>query len=117
MGREQLHACESLTMQIIVHLMKLEKSEAEEPPSKWAREIAVFRLDLDKRLSASLRRKVEQNSPQMYRRAAKLTAIAMGDYEPAMGLSFPDACPYSLDDILGRGVDWLPAPLTPPTGG
>ena len=59
LGSELLHKVESLTQLIIQHLLLLEHSPAIEQRNHWQDEIDSFRSQLRRRLSKSLRRRLE----------------------------------------------------------
>lgn len=107
LGNERRDALRSWSTRIIEHLLLLEFSPAEPPRRNWAAEIVTFRNEIDLRLSASLRRDLERQLPQLYQRARRSLSRKMaihGEAEAAEVL--PEACPYTLDQILS---DWWPS--------
>lgn len=108
LGRSELHACESLTEQIIAHLLKLQLSSATEPRAGWEEEIATFRIGLEQKVTASLRRRVVDQLDRRYANALRRLKPQVRRHEPDVLDLLPPTCPYSFDQILGVD-DWLPA--------
>ncbi len=100
LGRSQRHACESLLEQIIIHLLKLRYAKAEAPRTHWANEIDLFRNELHRRLTTTIRHHLSTNLETHYQTAARLTARALAREEPKTALDIPAKCPWTLDDIL-----------------
>ena len=99
LGSELLHAVQSWTTQILVHLTCLTFALSSEPKRHWANEIRTFRGSLHARLesSPSLRNKLAQSYDKLWRRArrdasAKLRADGV--------LSLPEQCPFTLEQVL-----------------
>jgi Domain of unknown function DUF29 len=93
---------------IIEHLLKLEYSPARDPRSLWQDTIAVQRSDLEDDLTPNLRTRIEAELPKQYERARAAAARALRRHgEQGAADALPDACPYTLDQIVG---DWLPEP-------
>lgn len=108
LGKSELHTCQSLTDQIIAHLLKLQCSGAEEPRAGWATEIAAFRTALERRLTPTIRAKLEGDLEEHFRQALRLVRPSLQEFEPHRLALLPESCPYTLDRIIGRD-DWLPA--------
>jgi hypothetical protein len=91
---------------IIVHLLKLQHSPAQEPRGGWYDTIIAQRSDLVDELTPSIRREIEPELPSLYERARKDAAALLRKHrEDTAADALPEACPYSLDQITG---DWLP---------
>jgi hypothetical protein len=105
LGSELLHKVESLTQLVIQNLLLLEHSPAVEQRNHWLDEIDGFRSQLRRRLSKSLRRRLEAQMNDIYEEARRLVVRKMQRYGES-----PDAVPlerpYSFDQIVS---DWLPA--------
>src|SRR4051812_14946492 len=109
LGRSELHACQSLCEHIIEHLLKIEYSGLTEPVAHWRREIAEWRVQLERKQTRSILAKLDL--PDRYRVALKLLSYLKGDM-PGLMQRVPAECPYSLEQILGGDEDWFPtAPL------
>ena len=100
LGRSQRHACDSLLEQIIIHLLKLRCAKAEAPRAHWANEIDLFRNELHRRLTNTIRHHLETNLHAHYQTAARLTTRALARDEPDTRPDIPTECPWSLDAIL-----------------
>ena len=100
LGRSQRHACESLLEQIIIHLLKLRYAKAEAPRTHWANEIDLFRNELRRRLTTTIRHHLTTNLETHYQTATRLTTRALAREEPDTTPDIPTQCPWSLDDIL-----------------
>ncbi len=73
LGSEQLHACESLLRQIVMHFIKIARADdggVMDVPH-WRAEILNFRAQIDDRLSATLRAKLEERAPGVIDRTLK----------------------------------------------
>jgi hypothetical protein len=106
LGKEQRNSLRSWVTRVIEHLLALEHSPAIDPRQGWIGEVVDFRDEIDARLARALRRDLERQLPQLYRRAARRLSgklRAYGEDDAAAGL--PSECPYSLEQVLG---DWWP---------
>lgn len=100
-------AVRSRTRTIMEHLLKLEYSPAVEPRRGWRATVRRTRQDLEDDLTGSLRNLLAEELHGLYKRVRRDLAETMRDYgEGAAAAKLPEACPYTLDQILG---DWLPA--------
>ena len=97
MGRSELRSCGSSLRQAMVHLLKLRAWPGSQAAEHWRSEVFVF-LDLAQRaFTPSMRRRI--NLDDEYRAALRLARFAMREIEtPARPL--PDACPFTLDELL-----------------
>jgi hypothetical protein len=100
LGRSQRHACESLLEQIIIHLLKLRCAKAEVPRAHWANEIDLFRNELQRRLTRTIRQHLATNLDAHYQTAARLNTRALAREEPDASADIPAECPWSLEDNL-----------------
>jgi hypothetical protein len=107
LGKSELHTCESLTEQIIAHLLKLQLSTATQPRAGWEEEIAAFRIGLEQKLTASLQRRLVDQLDRRYANALRRLKPQMRRHQPDMLGLLPPTCPYTFDQILGTD-DWLP---------
>jgi hypothetical protein len=110
LGRSELHACQSLCEHIIEHLLKIEFSGLDQPARHWRREVAEWRLQLEKKLTRSIAAKLDL--PDRYRAAVRLLRYLEDDF-PGLMHRVPAECPYSLEQILGGDEDWFPAARQP----
>jgi hypothetical protein len=107
-GRSQRRACESLTEQILIHFIKIAFIGTPRDLNHWEGEIFVFRDQLIREMSPSLRDPLAADVPVLWRRVRGSLTRKWRDWSEAPDL--PETCPYSFDDILCRGTDWLPEP-------
>ena len=107
LGKEQRNALHSWLARIVEHLLLLECSPAAGPQRGWRREVQGFRDEINRRLTATLKRDLVRQLPKLYREAIRAVRLRAEDYaEPTPDL--PDDCPYTLDRLLG---DWWPEHL------
>ena len=77
----------------------------------WMRSIIDARSILDDKLVATLRRDIEDHLAELYRDARKQARLSLQEFgETEAAQRLPEACPYTLDQILERR-------LVPRTGG
>ena len=93
LGKSELHQVRSLLRQAMFHLIKL-RAGADRPRSHWRGEVAVFLADAASRFSPSMRQHLDIDD--LYGRAAQAARES--------GASAPDACPYTLDELLAEQV-------------
>jgi hypothetical protein len=110
LGRSERAAVLSQIRRIIEHLLQLAHSPAEQPGFDWMASIVEARATLGDKISATLRRDVENMLSKLYedgRDPAELWLRSHGEMQVANNL--PRECPYTLEDILRRG--WYPDEL------
>ena len=89
--------------------MKLAYSPAEQPRLDRMETIVDARETLFDKLTATLRRDVEQSLETLYLQAQRRAARGLRRHaEPAVADALPQTCPYTLDDICRE--DWYPDP-------
>jgi hypothetical protein len=101
LGRSELHTCQSLTDQIIAHLLKLEFSMATEPRSSREEEVAACRIGLRRHLTPTIKRKIMSALGQHYANAMELVTPSFHADEPERLALLPETCPYRFDQIQG----------------
>ncbi len=107
LGRSELHTCQSLTDQIIAHLIKLEFSKATEPRLGWEQEVAAFRIGLRRHLTPTIKRKIMSGLGEHYANAIELVTPGFRAHEPERLALLPESCPYTFEQIQGADR-WLP---------
>jgi len=110
LGSEQRAGVRSQLRRIIEHLLKLRHSPAQAPRAGWQRTIVSARAELADRLTATLRRDLEEHLGELYADGTEMARKALeahGETEAAG--SIPDGRPFTLDEILRRG--WYPTRL------
>ena len=95
-GRSELHACQSLLRQAMVHLLKCHAWPGSPAAAHWRGEVAGFLSDARRRFTPSMRPRID---------LAELYADALYDVQARsddMGepRRLPEACPFVLDDML-----------------
>jgi hypothetical protein len=108
-GLSELHSVESFLDLIIVHLLKVQVSPDSLATRHWRREVVAFQKSARRRFTPSMRQRID---------AAKLYAEAVeevqADSEDSAGpRAWPDANPFTLDDLLSGDHVMLPARLAP----
>ena len=110
LGSEQRFAIRSFAMRAIEHLLKLEFSSASEPRGLWKRSLRNARRSVAERMTATLRRDLEERLPKLFDDARDEVVFALEHYQEWAALErLPFANPYSLDEILDHEF-WPPEP-------
>ncbi len=107
-GLSELHACESLLAQAILHLLKI-RGWPSGPVRHWGSEALVFLADAQRRFTPSMRQRIALDP--MYAKARRAVMILEIDGVPPAALS--TACPFSLDDLLAEEPDIAALTVTP----
>jgi hypothetical protein len=94
-GREQLHAVESLLVQALVHMLKAHAWPQSRDAAGWRAEAARFRGDARRRYVRSMRQRLDVDA--LYRDALRALPETMDNQPPG---PVPDACPVTLDELL-----------------
>ncbi len=102
-GRRDRLIVESFLEQIIRHLLLLQYWQAEYKynANHWQAEIISFRTQINEYLTPNLRNYLEENQSKVYQKALNYVNKKTG-----MMVSFPENCPYTLEQLLDQ--DWLP---------
>ena len=106
-GKSELWALESAISLLIMHLLKWDRQPARRSRS-WQAPIDVQRLRIGKliRRNPGLKSKIadaiEENYPEGRAEAVRNTDLP---YE-----AFPDACPYTFDEMMSRPIEFEPQP-------
>jgi len=94
-GREQLHAVESLLVQALLHMLKAEAWPLSAAASGWRAESRRFRDDAASRFSPSMRQRVAL--AKLYARALRAMPETIDGQPP---LPVPQTCALTLDQLL-----------------
>ena len=94
-GREQLHAVESLLVQALTHMLKAEGWPLSRDAPNWRADAIGFRGDAARRFAPSMRQRLDLAS--LYRQALRRLPETMDGQAP---LPLPAACPVTLDELL-----------------
>jgi hypothetical protein len=94
-GRSELHGCESLLLQALIHLQKLHLTPNSRSVSHWRGEVVTFLADARRYFSPSMRQRIDLAA--LYAQALhRLQVEARGKRDPRL----PATCPFVLDDLL-----------------
>jgi hypothetical protein len=104
LGGSELQAVESFVEQIIAHLLKLDYSAQTDPRTHWRAEVLNFRRSANRKISPTIRRKVEADIEGSYRRACEIAAVGAMVHEPDLIRRLPRTCPYDWDEVWHRDV-------------
>jgi len=96
-GSERLHAVESLLVQALVHLLKLQAWPEARDAEHWDGEARGFRDDAAARFTPSMRQKIDVG--RLYARALRRLPRTIDGQSP---LALPQTCPWTLDGLLGE---------------
>ena len=97
MGREQLHAIESLLVQALAHMLKAQAWPQSLAAPGWRAEAIRFRDDAADRFAPSMRQRI--NLERLYRRALRAMPETVDGQPP---LPVPAECPVTLDALLSE---------------
>jgi hypothetical protein len=97
-GSNRLHAVESLLVQALRHMLKAEAWPLSRDAPGWRADAIDFRQQARRRFAPSMRRKIDV--AELWRDAVRAIPETI-DGEPP--LPVPDACPVTLDELLGEG--------------
>jgi hypothetical protein len=103
LGKSDLQAVESYVQQIMSHLLKLDYSGFDLPRRHWCSEIIAFRTSMQRKISPSVERKVQQALRELYEGGRNMAAASL-DAEPDLGRRLPKECPYDWNTIWHRDV-------------
>ncbi len=99
-GRSELHGCENLLQQGIVHLLKHHAWPGSQYTAHWRAETRGFLAQGRRYFSPSMRQRIDLAG--IYRHALAQVRDTLGDASEPLPL--PDACPFALDDLLAGDV-------------
>ena len=95
-GREQLHAVESLMFQALVHMLKAEGWPLSRDAENWRADARGFRAQARRRFAPSMRQNIDLAG--IYADALKALPDKMDGQPPQPVWSM---CPMTLDELLG----------------
>ena len=101
MGRAELHGCESLLGQALLHLLKLHLRPDHMAAAHWRGETYGFLSAARRRFSPSMRQRIDLE--ELYQQAATQLRLSLDD--PQGQRVMPESCPYALDDLLAAPSD------------
>jgi len=103
LGNEKKFRVASLSEQIIRHYLLLQfwTVKRKYNPSHWRSEIVNFKNQIDTYLTTNLRNYLTQELPRIYQKALNYVREKTDNQ-----VSFPQKCPYSLENLIA--LDWVP---------
>jgi hypothetical protein len=96
-GREQLHAVESLLVQALAHMLKAEAWPLSRDAPSWRADAIGFRSDAASRFTEAMRQRIDV--ARLYRRALRRLPETIDGQAP---LPVPVICPVTLDQLLSE---------------
>lgn len=96
-GRRELRATESLIIQALAHLMKIEAWPDSIPAPRWRIEADHFRWQARRSFTPSMRQHIDME--ELYQRALKWLPPEIDGAPP---LAVPKHCPMTLDEFLAE---------------
>ena len=106
-GLSELRACQSLLEQALTHLLKLDASPDSQDAKHWRDEVRAFLNDAQRRFTPSMRQRL--GLADLYDKALRRARPMMGVRDQL--LSWPETCPFSLQELLSDDVAQLSARL------
>jgi len=109
-GLSELNAVRSYLRQMLVHLLKIYGWPDHSACRHWRSEVVAFQTELKDHFAPSMRRRIDLTT--VYRRSLlQVEPLAYDDQPPR---PWPEACPFSLDDLLTLDHAALEAKLASP---
>jgi hypothetical protein len=105
LSKRDKNRVESFLRQIIIHLLLLQywTEQYEYNHQHWQGEIATFRIQLNRSLTANLKKHLLENQEDIYQEALFIVTQKTG----LSSQIFSASCNYSLEQILDK--NWLPS--------
>jgi hypothetical protein len=94
-GREQLHAVQSLLRQALIHMLKAEAWPLSLDAPNWRAEVVRFRADAADRYAPSMRQRIDLD--RIYRQAFRALPETMDGQAPG---AVAQVCPMTLEELL-----------------
>jgi len=100
-GRSELHRCESLLRQALVHLLRIRAWPSAPSVAHWRGEVVGFLADAKRSYAASMRHRLDLNDIF----AHALRQVRLGADESDRPDPLMETCPYALDDLFAEKPD------------
>lgn len=104
-GRSELATVQSLTRQILIHLVKAISVPDKQLLLTWRKEVLAFRGDIFDRISPSMPGRIDIDT--LWRRAIEQAAADLAVYGQDVASSLPERCPLQMRDIVNAGFDFI----------
>ena len=99
-GKSELHRVESFVRLILLHLVKAASARDARAGDHWRKEVRIWRIDLRKDLTASMRAKIDLDAAwEVAVTKAEIDLATAGD-QVIPGL--PGRFPFAVDDLAGE---------------
>ena len=95
-GRSELHAVEGLLVQALVHLIKVAHEPDAPARRHWLGETVAFLAGAERAYAPSMRHRLDLD---------RLQRQAVRQMRPTIDAALPEACPYTLDELLDPEAD------------
>ncbi len=102
-GLSELHSVESFLNLMMVHLLKLQAWPDSSAAEHWYVEIVAFQQNARRRFTPSMRQKIDLQALHV----DALDQLRAGDRRNTVSRPWPDANPFTLDQLLNENVDAL----------
>ena len=103
-GKSELHRIEGFVRLILLHLVKAASVRDARAADHWRKEVKIWRIDLRKDLTASMRAKIDLDAAwEVAATKAEIDLATAGD-QVIPGL--PGRCPFAVDDLAGEPFDF-----------
>ena len=103
-GKSELHRVESFVRLILLHLVKAASVRDARAGDHWRKEVRIWRIDLRKDLTASMRAKIDLDAAwEVAVTKAEIDLATAGD-QVIPGL--PGRSPFAVDDLAGDRFDF-----------
>jgi hypothetical protein len=113
LGSSYRDAVRSQVRRIIEHFLKLQFSRALDPRYGWMGSIVDARIEIEDKITRSIRNEVEGDLARLYRQAKKQAELNLRQHhEQQLVDRVPAPCPFTFDQILEE--DWYPEPVEKP---
>ena len=108
-GLSELRACRNLLSQALRHILKLKAWPESTAARHWRQEATAFLVDARSEYTPSMRQRLDVS--KVYQSA--LSVIRTFEDDTGVPATLPDACPFTLDDLLRADVPALVRQLAP----
>jgi Domain of unknown function DUF29 len=99
-GREQLHAVESLLVQALRYMLKAEGWPLHRDAPSWRVDAIGFREEAERRYAPSMRERIDL--ARLWRQAVRALPETVDGQPP---LPMPQACPVTLEELLAEPTE------------
>jgi hypothetical protein len=103
-GKSELGKVESFIELVLAHLIKAASVPNAAPFRKWGKEVRLFRAQLLKNLTRSMRAKIDMD--ELWRLARLRADVDLTRESDEILADLPSVSPFSLDDLTGAEFDF-----------